>query len=55
MIMMKFKCVLRRWLFSDYKWVTRAEVRKIICASKWEHRDRPGVLRVLEDLESQIN
>jgi len=54
MLTTKLKAKLRDWLFKDYKWVTRAEVQRHIGAAKWENRDRPYVLRVLSELQSNI-
>lgn len=36
--MKKLKAKLRDWLFNNYKWITRAQVRGIICSKQWEHR-----------------
>lgn len=50
----KLKALVRDWAFSDYKWVTRASVIRIISQAKWENRDRLYVIRVLSDIQSQI-
>lgn len=50
----KLKARLRDWCFADYKWVTRAQVQREICAARWEHRDSPLVQRVLNQLQDTI-
>lgn len=50
----RLKAKLRDWLFADYKWVTRAQVQREICAARWEHRDSPLVQRVLQQLQETI-
>lgn len=50
----KLKARLRDRCFADYKWVTRAQVQREICAARWEHRDSPLVQRVLSQLQETI-
>lgn len=50
----KLKAKLRDWCFSDYKWVTRAQVQRGICAVRWEYREYPLVQRVLASLQETI-
>lgn len=50
----RLKAKLRDWLFADYKWVTRAQVQREICALRWEYRDHKLVQRVLNDLKETI-
>lgn len=51
----KLKALFRDWCFSDYKWITRAQVQREICAAKWEYKDYQLVQRVLSDLQNSIN
>jgi len=53
-IMKKLKAKLRDWLFKDYEWVMRAEVQRHICAIKWKNRDRPYIVRQLDELSDNI-
>lgn len=48
------KAKLRDWCFADYKWTTRAEVQRHICAARWEYKDYPLIQRVLADLQQSI-
>lgn len=50
----KLKAKLRDWLFADYKWVTRAQVQREICALRWQYRDYNLVQRVLNELQETI-
>ena len=50
----KMKRWLRNWLFADYKWITRAQVRAEIYSLMWDNRDRPFVKRQLLDLLDRI-
>lgn len=50
----KLKAKLRNWLFSDYKWITRAEVKRLLHAAKWENRDSHKIIRVLNSIEEQL-
>lgn len=52
--MNKIKAKLRDWLFADYKWVTRAQVQREICALRWQYRDYGLVQRVLNELQETI-
>lgn len=47
--MKKLKAVLRDWLFKDYKWITRAQVRREICATGWQYRNSPLVQRAIKE------
>jgi hypothetical protein len=50
----KLKAKLRDWCFADYKWITRAQVQREICATRWQYRDYPLVQRVLSNLQETI-
>lgn len=50
----KLKAIVRDWCFSDYKWVTRAQVTREICAIKWEYKDYHLVQRVMNQLQETI-
>lgn len=50
----KLKAKLRDWLFADYKWITRAQVQRELCAIQWEYRDYPLVQRVLNQLKETL-
>lgn len=50
----KLKAKLRDWCFADYKWITRAQVQREICATRWQYRDHPLVQRVLSNLQETI-
>ena len=50
-----YKALLRDWLFADYKWITRAQVRREIYALCWHNRDRPYVKRQLLDLLATLD
>ena len=52
--MKTLKAILRDWLFKDYKWITRASVQREIAALKWEHKDHPLAVRVLDTLSETI-
>lgn len=52
--MNKLKAKLRDWLFKDYKWITRAQVQREICAIRWEYKDHLLVQRVLNQLQETI-
>lgn len=52
--MCKLKAWLRDWLFADYKWITRAQVNRIIAAEQYRYRDYNLVQRVLSDIKSQL-
>lgn len=48
------KAKLRDYLFKDYKWITRAQVQREICALQWEYKDSPLVSRALRQLKETI-
>lgn len=50
----KAKAILRDWLFADYKWVTRAQVQREICALQWIYRDHRKIVSILNDLKETI-
>ena len=50
----RLKAKLRDWFFKDYKWVTRSQVQREICALQWEYRDYDLVQRVLKQLKETI-
>lgn len=52
--MQKLKAILRDWLFKDYKWITRAQVQREICALQWEHRDHLKIVSILNQLKETI-
>jgi len=55
----KLKAKLRDWCFSDYKWITRAQVQGVLCRKMWEYRDdsivsqrvRKALMEVREDID----
>lgn len=50
----KLKAKLRDWCFSDYKWITRAQVQREICAIRWQYRDHLTIQRILSSLQETL-
>ncbi len=50
----RLKAKIRDWAFSDYKWITRAQVQREIACLMWENRDRPYVIRQFRSLQKAI-
>lgn len=50
----KLKSMLRNWLFSDYKWITRSQVQSDIGGLLRKYNQYPLVIRVLNELKETI-
>lgn len=48
------RAIIRDWAFANYKWITRAQVQREICAMQWEVKDHPFTLRKLKQLQETI-
>ena len=50
----RLKAVLRDWLFKDHKYVTRAQVVRVVCTARWKNRDCDKIRRVLDEILDQL-